>query len=223
MYEAASDRCLLHPSLGPLGLCVGCQLQLGWWCPTICQPGRGSAAGTVLRVGIGSAPGSAPVWLCDWAGRHTQNQPKPSTVLRGILPHSEKGWVKTGLEECPCPPGCSGVWWLGDEGERCPWLATPTLHRPWGYFSFWSRWNTKYGDFSSSETDEGLVGGKQPFSTEVPSPRSVRVMLGAGARDTVTQSLKSKWQRHGGLEKVEDLGESTLKLVPRYLATNVDI
>lgn len=148
MHEAASDRCLLHPCLGPLWLCMGCQPQIGWWCPTIGHPVRGSTAGTVLHVGTEAAPSSAPVRLCDQAGRHTWNRLMPSAVLRGVLRHSKKGWVRIVLEECPRPLGCSGVWWLGDEGEWCPWLAAATLHRSWDYFGFWSCWNTKYRDFS---------------------------------------------------------------------------
>lgn len=56
-------------------------------------------------------------------GRHPPNQPKPSAVLRDVLCYTEKGWVKIGLEGCPCPLGCSGVWWLKDEKEQCPWFA----------------------------------------------------------------------------------------------------
>lgn len=88
---------------------------------------------------------STALWLGRQAGTATVSQ---SRVLRGVLHHSGKEWVKIGLEACACPLGCSEVWWLGNEGEHCQWLATVALHGSWGYFSFWSSWNTKYRDFS---------------------------------------------------------------------------
>lgn len=165
MYEAAADRCLLHPCLG-----------------------RGSAAGTVLGAGTGSAP---------QLSTGTALRPGRRASIPQISQSQVWNWVKIGLEGYPCPLGCSGVRWF--EGERCPWLAAATLHGSWGYFGFWTNWNTKYGDFSLQPRLWGWLRVKlgwaasallQPLEIGGPSPRSVGVVLGLG------QGLKSKRQRH---------------------------
>jgi len=60
-----------------------------------------------------------------------------------------------------------------------------------------------------SEADKGAL--LQLLAAWGPPPRSAGVVHGSGARDTAIHGLKSKQQPQWGLEKVEDLGESTLK------------
>lgn len=106
MYEAAADTCLLHPCLGPLGLCMGCQPQRGWRCLTACHPGRGSTAGMALRAGTGSAPGSAGVRLCDWAGRQAHpKSAKAKCCAEGCPSSYREGVGENWLGGVPVPSG----------------------------------------------------------------------------------------------------------------------
>lgn len=147
-----------------------------------CTPAWGGGPLPAQRSEQGPAllPSSALVRLWDRAGG--QAYPKSAKA-------KHENWVKIGLEGYPCPLGCSGVRWF--EGERCPWLAAATLHGSWGYFGFWSNWNTKYEDFSLQPGLWGWLRVKlgwaasallQPLETWGPSPRSAGVVLGAGAR-----------------------------------------
>lgn len=108
------------PAWDPWG-CAWDVSAAGVMVPTCLSAGEGLLPAW-LSVGDWLWPSSAPARLCDQAGRQasTPEISQANAILKGVLCHSEKGWVKISLEGWPCPLGCSGDWWLGNEGEWCP-------------------------------------------------------------------------------------------------------
>lgn len=138
-------------------------------------------AGTALGAGTGSAP-----------------QLSTGTALRpgrraSIPQISQSQAWKLGenwLGRVPVPSGL--LWGPAVWGWAVPMACSShPAYGSWGYFGFWSNWNTKYEDFSLQPGLSGWLRVKlgwaasallQPLETWGPSPRSAGVVLGAGAR-----------------------------------------